>query len=168
LQSQIEAKQVELLRLQQSIHIENARQAGNARLENSPMARQPAKALSAYDLDRQGRQYYRERNYDLAIASFRQAVKKKPGDAVLLNNLGYALYRAGHNEEAVDWLKKTLAADPGRKEAYGNLGDAYFKLGKTAEARAHYESYLRLYPHSPLAAQVRLTLDKLSIVERSN
>ncbi|MBM3811401.1 MAG: tetratricopeptide repeat protein [Acidimicrobiia bacterium] len=155
LQRQIEAKQAELLALQRSIQSESARLEGRAAPPVKPAG------TSAYDLDRQGRQYYRERKYDLAIASFREAVNRKPNDPVLMNNLGYALYRAGQLDAALDWLLKTVKADPKRKEVHGNLGDTYAKLGRNAEARTHYQQYLALYPSSPQAAKIRRAMEEL-------
>jgi peptidoglycan/xylan/chitin deacetylase (PgdA/CDA1 family)/uncharacterized caspase-like protein len=149
LQKEIAAKQEELLRLQQSI------QAARGKPAQSSSAK-------AYDLDRQARQLYSERKYDAALEKLRQAVELKPGDAVLLNNLGFIYYRLGRYSDAVVYLQKTLAADPKRKEAYGNIGDAYLKLGQRPEAKKNYEQYLAMFPGTPRAAEVRSLLITLN------
>ena len=86
----------------------------------------------------------------------------KPGDAVLLNNLGYLYTACGKYDEAVKYFEKTLAVDPARKEAHGNLADAYMKLGRPQDAKAHYQQYLALWPTSPKAEEVKKILQGLN------
>ena len=153
LEKQVAAKQEELLRMQLSI------QAANLTL------RAPAPATSAsaraYELDRQARQFYTERNYESALRKLEEAIALKPGDPVLLNNLGYIYFRLGRYSEAITYLQKTIAADPKRKEAYGNIADAYLKLGQRQEAKNNYEQYLALYPATPRAPEVKKLLSTL-------
>lgn len=162
LESQVAAKQAELLKLQQSIQAETERLAGRgappvklvANTTMEPPRNLPPTAR-AYDLDRIGRQYYRESKYEDAVAAFTKAVALKPNDPVLLNNLGFAYYEMGKYNDAVTWLEKTLAADPNRKEAHGNIAYAYMKVGRNADAKKHFERYLELYPASPKAAEIK-------------
>ena len=160
LQEQIAGKQEELLRLQQSI------QAQSAKLPVVQVSRSAgaprSTAARAYDLDRQGQQFYREKNYDWALEKFHEAVALKPGDALLLNNLGFVCYVMGRYDEALKYLQKTLTVGPLRKEAHLNIADLYLKLGRRAEARQHYEQFLTLNPNSPRAEDVRRTLQGLS------
>ena len=169
LQKEIAAKQGELLRLQQSIQAETAKLA-QAKRGSEPSRLQPvvittagtkSKAARAYDLDRQGLQLYREKQYELAEQKFRQAAELKLGDPVLLNNLGFLYYVMGRNDDALTYLEKTLALDPKRKEAHGNIAELYLKLGRREEARKHYETYLALYPGSPKAEEFRKILETL-------
>jgi peptidoglycan/xylan/chitin deacetylase (PgdA/CDA1 family)/Flp pilus assembly protein TadD len=159
LDSQIAAKQAELLKLQQSIRAETEKlgQTEGKSAAGAPAAALPPKAR-AYDLDRVARGYYREKKYEEAAKTLEQAVALKPNDAVLLNNLGFIYFEMGRYNDAVTFLEKTLALDPNRKEAYGNLAYAYLKLGNKAEAKTHFERYLELYPTSPKAAEVRQIL----------
>ncbi|HXJ42979.1 MAG TPA: polysaccharide deacetylase family protein, partial [Bryobacteraceae bacterium] len=95
LEREIAVKQAELLKLQQSVKTETARIAERpAPVEARAAAPQPTKAR-AYDLDRLGRQAYREKKYDEAAKDFEQAVALKPGDPILLNNLGFLYYEMG-------------------------------------------------------------------------
>jgi tetratricopeptide (TPR) repeat protein len=73
--------------------------------------------------------FYREKKYDDALKKFQGAVELKPGDAVLVNNLGYLYHVMGRYDEALSYLQKTLAIDPRRKEAHQNIADTYLKLG---------------------------------------
>ena len=85
-------------------------------------------AARAYDLDRQGQQFYREKNYDWALQKFHEAVALKPGDALLLNNLGFVYYVMGRYDEALKYLQKTLAvgsaAEGGPPQHRGPLPEA--------------------------------------------
>jgi peptidoglycan/xylan/chitin deacetylase (PgdA/CDA1 family)/tetratricopeptide (TPR) repeat protein len=160
LQKQIAAKQEELLHLQQSI------QAQSAKLARAPLTRSAGAprsvAARAYDLDRQGQHFYREKKYDEAVRKMREAVDLKPGDPLLLNNLGFVYFKMEQYDDALTYLQKTLAVDPKREVAHRNIADLYLKLGKLAEARQHYEQSLTLAPNSPHAEEVRRILQGLS------
>ncbi|HLK63527.1 MAG TPA: polysaccharide deacetylase family protein [Bryobacteraceae bacterium] len=160
LQKQIAAKQEELLRLQQSI------QAQSSKLTQVQVTRSAAAphspAVRAYDLDRQGQQFYREQKYDEAIQKMQEAVGLRPGDALLLNNLGYVYYAAGKYDQSMVYLQKTLAVDPHRKEAHLNIADLLMKLNRPSEAKPHYEEFLRLMPNSSRAEEVKKILQGIS------
>ncbi len=160
LEKQIAAKQEELLRLQQSIQSQSGKvaQVQVTRSGGAPRST----AAQAYDLDRQGQQLYREQKYDEALKKMHEAVEMKPGDALLLNNLGYVYYAAGRYDDSMIYLQKTLAADPHRKEAHLNIGDLYMKLGKPAEAKPHYEEFLKLMPNYSRADEIRKILQGIS------
>jgi peptidoglycan/xylan/chitin deacetylase (PgdA/CDA1 family)/TolA-binding protein len=169
LQKEIAAKQEELLRLQQSIQAQSAKLgqmtrsgASTAQASAVTVAGASSKSARAYDLDRQGLQYYRQKQYELAEQKFRAAVQLKPQDPVLLNNLGFIYYVMGRNDEAVTYLEKTLVADPHRKEAQGNIAELYLRMGRREEARKHYEEYLALYPNSPKAEEFHKILATLN------
>ncbi len=158
LESQIEAKQKELLRLQASIQSESAKLAQAQGGHPLPPVTAKAvvdksKAGRAFALDRSGLQHYRAQQYAEAERDFQAAVELKPNDAVLLNNLGFLYYTVGRYDEALNYLNKTLAADPNRKEAHGNIAELLMKLGRRDEARTHAQRYLALYPNSPKAAE---------------
>jgi peptidoglycan/xylan/chitin deacetylase (PgdA/CDA1 family)/tetratricopeptide (TPR) repeat protein len=158
LQKQIAAKQEELLTLQQSIQSESTKLALVKRSEAQPPVQPKPKALRAYDLDRQGQQLYREKKYDEALAKLQAAVALKPGDPVLLNNLGFLYYATGRYDDALSYLQKTLAVDPKRKEAHENIADTLMKLGRRDEAKQHYQQFLALHPTSSRADEIKKVL----------
>jgi uncharacterized caspase-like protein len=163
LQKQIAAKQGELLKLQQSIQAETTRLAEVKRSAPTAAAVAAAKPkpVRAYDLDRQGQQLYREKKYGEALQRFQAAVQLKPGDPVLLNNLGFICYAMGRYDDAVQYLQKTLSVDPKRKEAHENLADTFVKLGRKSEAKQEYEQFLTLHPTSSRAVEIRRLLTTL-------
>jgi tetratricopeptide (TPR) repeat protein len=154
LEKQIEGRQRELLRLQQSIQAQSEKLAQVSRSSGPPRS----VAARAYDLDRQGQQFYREQKYDDAVKKCLEAVNLKPGDALLLNNLGFIYYQMGRYDDSLTYLQKTLAIDPHRKEAHLNIADLFMKLGRRAEARQHYREFLALSPNSTRAEDVKKTL----------
>ena len=162
LEKQIAAKQDELLRLQQSVQAQSAKLSQVSRSAGPPPPPQRSVAAQAYDLDRQGQQFYREKKYDDAVKKCLEAVNLKPGDALLLNNLGFIYYQMGRYDDSLTYLQKTLAIDPRRKEAHLNIADLFLKLGRRAEAKQHYEEFLTLYPTSSRADDVRRILQGLS------
>jgi tetratricopeptide (TPR) repeat protein/2-polyprenyl-3-methyl-5-hydroxy-6-metoxy-1,4-benzoquinol methylase len=88
---------------------------------------------------------------DEAAASYRQALKLKPGDSDMLNNLGNVLAQAGRFEEAVTHYRQVLAAAPGNARALINLGNALSELGRMDEAEASYRKAVALEPDNAAA-----------------
>ena len=176
LEKQIAARQDELLRLQQSIQAESAKlaqmsrgqtaaPAGGATVATASLTVQPrtkSKAARAYDLDRAGLQLYREKQYAAAEEKFQAAVDLKPGDPVLMNNLGYIYYVMGRYDDALPWLEKTLALDPKRKEAHENIAELFLKMGRKGDAREHVEQYIALAPKTAKAEEFRKILETLN------
>ncbi len=165
IQKQIAAKQEELLKLQQSIQAQSQKlaQGGTRSSSEAAVPAAPVSApVRAYDLERQGLALLREKKNEEALKKFQAAVQLKPGDALLLNNLGYMYFAIGRYDEALSYLQKTLAIDPRRKEAHQNIADTYLKLNRRAEAKKHYEEFLALYPASARLDEIRKTLETLN------
>jgi peptidoglycan/xylan/chitin deacetylase (PgdA/CDA1 family)/uncharacterized caspase-like protein len=163
LQKEIASKQAELLKLQQSVEAETVKlsQVRGAAAPAVTRGVPKPKSAQAYDLDRQARELYREKKYDQAVEKSKQALDLKPGDPVLLNNLGFLYYSMGRYDDALTYLERTLQADPKRKEAHGNIAELYLRLGRKQEAKEHYQRYLELYPNSPKAEEFRKILQTL-------
>jgi Flp pilus assembly protein TadD len=155
LEKAVAAKQAELLKLQQSIQAETTKLA---EVRGAPARTALPKVEKAYELDREGLQAYRQKNYSKALDMFTSAVKLKPLHPVLLNNLGFMYYTIGRYDDAVSTLQKTLQLDPNRKEAHENLADALMKLGRRDEAKEHYRTFLALHPTSSRAQEIKRIL----------
>ena len=163
LEKEIAAKQGELLKLQQSIQAETVKLAQVTRSGDapSPVATTKKQPSPAYELDRQALELYRQKKYDDALQKLQAAVALRPGDPVILNNLGFLYYAVGRYDDAVTNLQKTLALDPKRKEAHENLADTYLKMGRREDAKKEYEQYLALNPSTRGAEEVKRTLKTL-------
>jgi len=59
---------------------------------------------------------------DAAVAQYRQALAARPGDAVLLDNLGTALLAQGKVEDAIACYREALTHQPDFAEAHFHLG----------------------------------------------
>ena len=65
----------------------------------------------------------------------RQALQLKPGDPMIMNDLGYTLLEHNENlEEALNLAQRAVKANPSSAAFRDTLGWAYFKSGKYPEA----------------------------------
>ena len=81
--------------------------------------------------------------YETALADFSAP---GPGQATVLNNLGFAYFRLGRLDKAVAFLTRAVAADPENSGAQLNLGLIYYDLGRFSDARAPLEAALKGNP----------------------
>jgi Flp pilus assembly protein TadD/tRNA A-37 threonylcarbamoyl transferase component Bud32/TolB-like protein len=77
-----------------------------------------------------------------AEASYREALRLRPGHLGALDHLGYLCLRQGKYEDAVKLLRKLITLEPGRSKGYTNLGIAYFALDHLTEAEGMFEQAL--------------------------
>lgn len=128
-------------------------------------------------------------------SEFQQALKSKPKDANLLNDMGYSYYCQGMWEEAESHLRKAVAIQPKNGRAWTNLGlvlaqqgqydasfDAFTKAVSPAQAKCNIafvmtaqgrrEDAKNLYREAlasePGLAGARLALAKLEAAPRSD
>jgi tetratricopeptide (TPR) repeat protein len=76
-------------------------------------------------------------------------------DAVSLYNQGVVFWNQSKIAEAKDQFQKAIAAKPDMAEAHYYLGMALLNEGKMAEARASLETYVKLAPTGPHAAEAK-------------
>src|SRR4051812_5465120 len=81
-----------------------------------------------------------------AVAALRRALEQRPGDALLLMNLGTALRAAGDLEAAAVALRRACDLAPDLAAAWYNLGRSLGQVGRTGEAHEAYERALRCDP----------------------
>lgn len=86
-----------------------------------------------------------------AIACFEEALRLKPGQALVLNNLGNARQEAGDVAGAIASLTEAVRLDPALVVARYNLANLLALHGRPAEAVPYYASYLRARPDDPEA-----------------
>jgi len=111
---------------------EAIRQYENAR-KHDPQMRSVSRRLAVlYDLQGDPRQ---------AEAEYLRAQQEQPGDAELLNDLGYFHYRHDHLSTAETWLQNAIAVDPNCHRAWINLGQVLAKQGRPEES---YQAFARV------------------------
>jgi len=85
--------------------------------------------------------------YGCAVEAFRAALKFEPASAPLYYLVGLSLYSSGHAEEAVSALRQSIQLQDAVKP-HLILGAAYQQLHRNAEAKAEWETALKLDPQS--------------------
>jgi tetratricopeptide (TPR) repeat protein len=83
-------------------------------------------------LTTKGLQHYQRREWDEADSAFRRALAHKPGNAMVLNNLGSIQNERGNHDAAIVLFELALLADPGLQVARNNLDWA---RSRSAESR---------------------------------
>jgi len=79
-------------------------------------------------------------------AGYLAALKKKPGDASALAQLGILYGENGLYTEALEQFQKLLAVDKGNAMALNNIGNIHFLQERLNEARQAYEASLKVEP----------------------
>lgn len=80
-------------------------------------------ASAAYVQSLLGVEYVRTSQFDDAIASFEQAVRLLPHDAMNHYNFGHALLCAGQYDRAEQEVERALALDPGNAQMQARLNE---------------------------------------------
>jgi Flp pilus assembly protein TadD len=89
----------------------------------------------ALALERQG-------DYDAALTSYRLALRDKPDDPKVLQNMAIALSRTGRLEEAIRFYRQALEYDANLSGAHYGLGYLLLKRGDSEGAAIHLQQFL--------------------------
>jgi len=98
----------------------------------------------ALALERQG-------DYDAALTSYRLALRDRPNDPRILQNMAIAYSKTGRNEEAIRAYARALEVKPNLSGAHYGLAFLLIKRGDLPEAAAHLEAFLEAPPSGPEA-----------------
>jgi tetratricopeptide (TPR) repeat protein len=100
---------------------------------------------------------------DAVERELRLVIESDPNDADALNALGVVVLNRGDAREGEALLRRAVAVGPDFALARSNLGQLLARdPHRAAEAIVHLETFLRLAPEDPGAAEVRETLAGLS------
>jgi len=111
---------------------------------NSESDRKPRRVdylTEALALERQG-------DFDAALTSYRLALRDRPNDQHVLQNMAIAYSRLGQLEEAVRCYRRALELDPSLSGAHYGLAFLLIKRGENVEAQQHLEKFLASAPGS--------------------
>lgn len=107
----------------------------------------------------------RQGDYDAAVTSYRLALRERPDDFKILQNMAIALSKVGRLEEAVRAYRKALELDPVLAGAHYGLAFLLLKRGESPGAVKHLTAFLAHPPSGPDAARwiahAESTLDQL-------
>jgi protein O-GlcNAc transferase len=103
----------------------------------------------AEDYYNSGNIYQQQGLLDLAIESYRQALKINPDCAEAHNNLGVVLHEKGKLDVAIESYQRALAIKPDYAEVYNNLSNVFKKQNKFDAAIESYKQAIKLNPNCP-------------------
>jgi Flp pilus assembly protein TadD len=100
------------------------------------LSSRPVDYLSeAIALERQG-------DFDAALTSYRLALRDRPNDPKILQNIGIAYSRIGMIEDAIRSYRRALEVAPELSGAHYGLAFLLLKRGDLAGAMSHLDSFL--------------------------
>src|ERR1700712_5607105 len=112
----------------------------------------------ALALERQG-------DYDAALTSYRLALRDRPSDARILQNMAIAFSKTGRFEDALRCYRRALDLDPELSGAHYGLAFLLLKRGDATAAEEHLMAFLNHAPSSVEAerwvSHARLALEQL-------
>lgn len=116
----------------------------------------------ALALERQG-------DYDAALTSYRLALRQKPNNHKVLQNMAIAYSKLGQLDEAVRCYRRALAIEPKLSGAHYGLAFLLLRRGDVSDAAFHLEAFLMDPPRSPEAERwvkhAQKTLDEMKSAE---
>ena len=98
----------------------------------------------ALALERQG-------DYDAALTSYRLALRDKPYDARVLQNMAIAYTKLNRHDEAIRCYRRALEVQPTLSGAHYGLAYLLLKRGDRTGAETHLEAFLATPPSGPEA-----------------
>lgn len=118
------------------------------------------------DYYREGLDLLGERKFHEALTSLRLALKEKPGDPMVLQQIAIAYTRIGMIEEAAKTYRHVLRSRPEEAGAHYGLAFIHLRNGDHEEAAEHLRAFLRSPPAGDDADEhvehARATLAQLS------
>jgi tetratricopeptide (TPR) repeat protein len=93
---------------------------------------------------------YADRNIRLDEAEelIKKAMQLKPGNAYIIDSLGWVYFRQNKLERAIELLREAVHLQPDDVAIGEHLGDAYVRNGQFKEALEVYQKTLKLNPDS--------------------
>lgn len=88
----------------------------------------------------------RSGDFDAAITSYRLALRAKPDDTKVLQNLAIALTRVNRFEEAIKWYRQALSLKPTLSGPHYGLAFLHVRRGERDFAIQHLEAFLAAPP----------------------
>lgn len=123
----------------------------DAALKEVSLASEEQLALSPAAFNERGIRAFGKGELAVAIAEFREAVRRDPKFPNARYNLGVALGDADHCEEALDWLQQAAEEEPERADIHNSLGFVTAQLARPEQARGHYARAVREAPDNAQA-----------------
>lgn len=107
--------------------------------KTDPSARRVDYLSEAIALERQG-------DFDAALTSYRLALRDRPNDPKILQNIAIAYSRTGRLEDAIRSYRRALQVAPELSGAHYGLAFLLLKRGDRAGAMSHLDAFLSRPP----------------------
>ena len=98
-----------------------------------------------------GNAYFKNSEFDRAIADYNKAIELDPRDAITFNNRGLSYFEKGEYERAIADNTTAIELDPKYAPAYNGRGLAYERQGDKEKAGADYRKVLEIDPTNRFA-----------------
>ncbi len=105
-------------------------------------------------------------DYEEAISTFEQILKRDPNHIDAMNNIAIAFSELGKNEEAISYYDQILEIDPNNSLTWNNKGYLISQSGKYEEAISYYDKALEINPdYIDALYNKAFALEELSLFE---
>lgn len=101
-----------------------------------------------------------------AEKSYRQALRREPGNAEAMNNLAWVLLQLREAEEARAWARKAVAAAPAEVTYFDTLAEIELARGDVVAAREAVERGLQLAPEGEVLQSLEEKRARLEVADR--
>jgi tetratricopeptide (TPR) repeat protein len=95
----------------------------------------------------------RQGDYEAALTSYRLALREKPDDHRVLQNMAIAYSRTNRQDEAARCYRRALEIKPDLAGAHYGLGFLLLKRGENEQAIRHLQAFLASPPKGGEASQ---------------
>jgi Flp pilus assembly protein TadD len=116
----------------------------------------------ALALERQG-------DFEAALTSYRLALRDRPNDRRILQNMAIAYSKTGRIDEAIRCYRRALEIDPASSGSHYGVAFLLLRRGDRRAAAYHLQEFLRQPPSGPEADRwvkhAQQTLDELSTAD---
>ncbi|HLH08449.1 MAG TPA: tetratricopeptide repeat protein [Terriglobales bacterium] len=117
-------------------------------------ARQPAasaspEVMTAAEMEAQGDNLRKQKEFPQAIQYYRAALRKQPKSAVLYNKMGMAELQTGNRKAAQNNFERASRLDPSFAEPINNLGAIFFVQKKYDKSIRYFKKALALNETKP-------------------
>ena len=93
----------------------------------------------------------KQKKWNLAVASYRQALEGQPKNAEWICDFGLALFQTGDAAGALEQFKLAAQSAPGNPRPYEEVAAMFAERGDWAQALIAYRALAKMKPNSPQA-----------------
>lgn len=102
------------------------------------------------------------RNLGKALEYVLRANRIKPGNAFIIDSVGWTYYRLGEFDKAVEYLIKSISFEPADPHIFDHLGDTYSAMGNFQKALTAYEKAYELFKDQKQKSAVKAKIDAIT------